>query len=449
MYYPVSTLNLSMKKKDKYVFPVGYYVYSPDSFNLNYWDDFNIDIEDTVRILIVAKSGTGKTFLLRRLMDMFNERNIRSVVINDIKGEMHSSTEPNNGMYKQLRLELRNVSNKLSNKIEMEKQVFMTKGEIPKAIENMIFFTPEFSYNSSHPYYNEVRPFSLKFSNFNIVQARTILEIKDNAHNQRRVLNYMLALSKEYAKIGKDVLTQEIIYTFRDKIPEYISERGSMNTKEKIMTSSEVVSVFDRLVYCVERNIIDGKYVIDIDDFVKELEENNLVFDWSGLSWEEIRDAKGEYATYLSSIIYTLVRARRLKKIKLPMCFIADEMQNFLHKDDTNPIKFALQDVFTKGRAYGINAIIAVQGGENLDKIFQHNSNYIFAGALGTTKEIKEYKELFSYVFEDYAPEDRKKANRLLQNLNQHEFLAIDKENMEFGVIKVYPPLSKHLTQVN
>ncbi len=124
-------------------------------------------------------------------------------------------------------------------------------------------------------------------------------------------------------------------------------------------------------------------------------------------------------------------------------------MQNFLHKDDKNPIKFALQDVYTKGRAYDINAIIAVQGSENLDGVFQHNSDYIFTGALGSTREVKEYKELFTYVFEDYDEGDKKKANRLLQNLKEHEFLAIDKEQLEFGVIKIFPPLSQHKTKVN
>jgi len=446
MYYSTTSQIFSKKKKDKYIFPIGYYVYSPDGYNNNYWDDFNIDIEGSTRILIIAKTGSGKTFLVRRIMDMMNERNIRNIVINDIKGEMHSSTEPNIDLIKQLKWELPKTAQKFSSEIDFNK--LNKLGMEPKGIENMIFYAPEFSYYENHPYYNKVRPYSLKFSNFNEIQARTILEIKDNANNQKRVLNYMLALSYEYAKIGKDILTQEIIYQFRDKIPEYIAAKGSMNTKEKIMVSSEVVSVFDRLVYCIEKDIIDGKYVIDKREFIKELEDNNLIFDWSGLTWQELRDVKSTYSTYLSSIVYILSRAKILDKIKSPICFIADEMQNFLHKDDKNSIKDALQDVYTKGRAYDINAIIAIQGGENLDNVFQHNSNYIFVGALGSTKEIKEFKELFSYVFEDYGPEDRKKANRLLQNLKKHEFLAIDKDNMEFGVIKIYPPLSLHKTKV-
>ncbi len=450
MYYPMTyeddMSQKRSKKEDKYIFPVGFYTFVADSFNKKFWDDFCIDWVDTVRILVIAPTGTGKTFLLRRLIDEFSRAGVRNIVINDIKGEMHSSTEPNTEIEKQLKVMVKKRAPQIYKRINSE--AIQRMNLIPAPIKNMIFYAPEFSYNENHPYYEKVRPFSLKFFSFSEIQAQTILDIKSNANNQKRVLNYMLKLSKEYAKMGEDKLTQEIINHFRDKIPEYIAAKGSMNTKEKIMASSEVVSVFDRLVYCIERDILDGDYAVSFTEFITELDENNIVFDWSGLTWQELRNAKSEYAAYLSSIVYNIVHAKILDEIYPPICFVADEMQHFLHKDDKNTIKDALEDVFTKGRAYDINAIVALQSGEDIDKIFQHNATYLFFGKCSSPKEIKDIKTIFSYIFEGLE-NDKKIATRLLQNLDKHEFLAIDKESAIYGVIVAFPPLSMHKTKVN
>ncbi len=453
MYIPSSELKVSQQKRKNRDITVGYKLAVLDKGTKEVlWKDYVIpweNIEETFRIVIIAPSGTGKTFLIRLLADMYNKIRGRIIYFNDLKGDMQSSRFPNYDMYKQVR---KGIPRKLRLRFPLEVLRFLEHlGHIPTAMEDLKIFTPEFG-----RVVKDTTSFSLKFSSLEEPILRSILDIKAYSSGQRRYLSYMMDVSKKFKKKGKDIITKEIIDLFKDEIPEMIEKAGSLKDAEQIKKDESIVKIFEKLMLVKKNKILDGPNAMSIEEILSRAsgrrgEIPNISFDWSGISWANQQDAQGAYQAYIAGIIFGVTDLKIRNKIKPPICLIGDELQDVLKRRSIlkySPIREALHSVFIRGRAFDISAIIALQYGKELDPGFFSNATHIFIGRETDSNQRRRYREILSSAVGGYS-KDVEKAAKMLDSLNKNEFLAFTIGDPDIVKIKAYPPLSEHKTKLN
>lgn len=437
---------------------IGYLTRDDDTFSkYAFVNDFKLEeLMDTIRILIIAKTGFGKSFLIRTIFDRLNQIGIKCVFANDSKGEMKYSVDPNPDFYKQLRSELPDRIRK-----EVSYGTLDALGVRPQGVEDLRVYSPEWAYVEG------TTPFSPKFSSLTEAMARTLLGIgtQKQAKRQNRVLKIMIDTVKKMKDQGVDTLTKEVLEELKYILPREMTKGGhSMFTEEQIIKLDEVRRVYDNLMYCLERKIVDGEHAADIIDLIVDEKGNphNTVFDWSQVKMIERREMFGEYQAYIANIGYSVLDAMRGigdRTIKGDVCFFGDEMQPFLGsgKGSNNLVRNMVEDIATNGRQFGMSECIAMQV-SNIHKNILGNMDYIFLGPIYDDRELRKYRKIFNWIFEDsiYIGEDENGKEiksttsygmKLLQTLSEHEFLAINTTLSEYSVIKAYPPLSHHITK--
>lgn len=456
MYVPSNKYSTPQEKKNKDIH-VGYKLATLDKGSKEVlWEDYIIpwwDVEETFRIAIIAPSGTGKTFLIRLLADMYNKIRGRVIYINDLKGDMRSSRYPNYDMFKQLK---RGLPRKVRPKFPLDdlRLGLERMGHTPTAMEDLKIFAPEFGRKVK-----DTIPFSFKFSSLDEPILRSILDIKAYSSGQRRYLSYMMDVSRKFKKRGKDVITKEIIDQFKDEIPEMMEKAGSLKDAERIKKDESIVKIFEKLMLVKKNKILDGPNAMSIEEVLslasgsslRRGEIPNISFDWSGITWANQQDAQGAYQAYIAAIIFGVTDLKIRGKIKPPICLIGDELQDVLKRKAIlkySPIREALHSVFIRGRAFDISAIIALQYGKDLDPAFVSNATHVFIGRETDSSQRRKYREILSSAVGGYS-KDVEKAAEMHDSLNKNEFLAFDVVNSDVVKIKAYPPLSLHKTKLN
>lgn len=322
----------SVKKEVKYskVIPVGWYDYSSKD------DLFEINFNQTHRILILGGSGTGKSWLARAMMNRLFLAGLNPIILTDLAPEYYTSLYP----------------------LQEDFRKFLLKDEEPLSLPIKIYY-PYFLYNYFHLDIPGQQLTQFKFSQLRPTDLVSFLDYEQMSFSVRmEVEDLIIELGrKKYESI--------------DEVLGFINNKSiSPLTKQSLMRS---------LSNLKKIGVFGEKF--PPPDIIKDFNENYIP-DINLFGWQRT-DFKKYIAVYLAILLREILVAKRLKTLKEDkhVVVILEELQEFAPRRGNKAQEVCRREIesaILTGRKEKISFIGITQSPDKISPVIIDQCDYIF-----------------------------------------------------------------------
>jgi len=379
--------------------PITPFEYDPKKFiigkNIN-GEHAVLNAKDAFRACIIARTGTGKTFLIRRGLDQAYRAKWKIAILPDAKNEYRSSMKP--------------VQSKFRNKLP--------DGDFPRGLK-MKIFRPLF--------FNKVDNGKIPKDN-----ERVSLELKD-------------LTTEEFQKLCNfDTLSDKQRVDF-DSLIRLMSENDVNDVEQikAICTENNFTKLWQRLEFLETCGLFDSRFRVNPVDVLNE--GNVLVLNYEKFGQLDLRNNSMDQI-FLAVWLRWITDAKKAGKLD-DLLIINDETARWVPNNGNPVCKKIILESVDVDRAGGISWWFGIQRTDSVPKSLLQQCKYKFL-----PYNVK--RELFiSTMQEEMIITDmvrnKKKAMRLYDKLQKKfRWLMIDgdgvKEN-KLVFMDVYPPTSAHM----
>lgn len=325
-------------KYDKKV-KVGWIDYdSKDDDNL-----YEIDFTNARRIMILGSSGSGKSFIVRGIMNRAYMGGIVPIIITDCAPEYYTSVLPLQERYKK----------------------YLLKDESSKTFPMKVYH-PYFL-QRDHPDYELKGGIQQKLFQFRLS------DIKPN--DLASFLNYNemgIGAKQEIQNIIAELHEKDSNFTTMDDLIKYIQEREiNKITKDSIIRSFE--NLKNLAVFGTATEHLDLIFNVN----------NNIISDINLYGWSD--DAMNSYVSlYMTILLRTISEAKKTGKIpqKKPILLVFEELHKFAPSKDSTPanekFKKAIIDAIKLLRKDGVSFLLATQSSDDIEKSIMKQCDITF-----------------------------------------------------------------------
>jgi hypothetical protein len=365
-----------------------------------YREDFWLDVSESIIAVLLGKRGSGKTWLLRRLMDMAFYTGFAPVIPCDVKNEFIASMNPANE----------------------KQQALFGLNEIARATPVKVFF-PRFL--GSPPQNNQ----SFQIGLYDLTYSDLLT---------------LYGLSESGSSIAQTTTLLHIYNLIKDEsigtMDEFIEELEQME---------DATPATKRALKMITQNIIRNEIIgTDFTININAIFEKDQIPVLDLVGYEEL--GLNTAAAYVAIFLRKIMNARRNKLIKKPLFVLIDEAHEFCNKKKDISSKEEIQKMVNLSRSWGISLILATQNMEDIPPKIMRQARYIFLPQGITWDEGKEimksqallewdrdaYNELI-YLFKSL----KRKKN------GEREWICIDVNTKEYTTFFPYAPLSLHQSE--
>lgn len=361
------------------------------SISLNLLQNIYVELDKTIHTTIIAKSGGGKSYLLRVLAEEELLAKVYTPIIFDPLGVFQTIKTANNLHYREWNIQ-------------------------PQTMENVEILSPGGTIENTRPFHltaNQISP-----ATFSYAFGLDTLEPQSNL----------------YRKSWRSCFEQNPLFSYSDlRKSILISDFGY-----KQQTVEAVLSKLDSLG---ELNIL-GRNGLELDQIVRP--HRGLIFDFSDSGSFESRIFINFIAENLLSkrkrinrILKNLISEDREDEIPgyiPPISLYLDEAHEYL------PGNHYLRQIIKEGRNIGIKLTAVSQSVDLQDDLYA-NSSYFFVGALTLDKDISKIAGLVPLCA------NTRSLKVQLKSLIPGCFLFFNalKKNEEAKLIRIRPSLTAHI----
>ena len=386
--------------KDTYGEPViKPFTYNPNKFilGLNPFTNthFTISTREAFRAYSMAMTRTGKTFMIRRVIDMAYKSKWNVAVMPDAKNEYGSS--------------LKQVQEKFKTKLP--------DGDIPQALKMRIFRPLFFNTFDKGKLPKNNEHVSLEMRDLNVAEFQTLCNYTNLTDSQ---------------KVDYVALTREM-----EEKDEY-----SVVDMKRICEENNYTKLWSKLVFLETCGLFDSRYSVDP---VKVMQDGNvLVLNYDGFDTLDLSNNSMDQI-FMAVWLRKIIQARKDGKLN-NLIIINDETARWVPQSGEPICKPLIMTSVERDAAYGISWWFGIQNKNSVPTDLLTQCKYRFF------PQNIDY-ELFKQVLKDNAiittlVTDSSKANKLYQNLQKKfRWMMINK----FGVgderisyVDGYPPTSAH-----
>lgn len=369
---------------------------------------FSIDMKDAIRGLLVGKAGSGKTFLLRTIIDRAEKSGYNIFIPTDIKDEFKSSKEP---------LQYKFRKNLLPQETPEGKKIFTFRPT---------FFREEFPHLAENNHWISVDLSKMKRADF-----MTLMNSERLSESQKTMLELLYDELKTYENFEIDMI-EDVIDDMNDFTT---TQKTGMKLKFKPILSS---------------GFSDPKYLRNVPEIMRH---SRIV----SINMENFESfGKGNYLypeVFVGLMLRNLIVERRkdasmkrkdCNKLN-PLFIVVDEAPRFIPANGNPSCKNDFLESVDIDRRYGISYLFAAQYPKSLPDRILKQCRYIFIPHNADTDIIKDILIMCGMVTRGYIQNAGNDANRLKRQLGKWQWLVIDTTLNTTNIINVAAPLSNHM----
>lgn len=365
-----------------------------------YKEDFFLDVSESVISVMLGKRGSGKSWILRRMMDVCYYTGFAPVIPCDVKNEFVASLQPAN---------------------ERQQRMFGLN-EFARASPVKIFY-PKFLNNL--PDENEF--FQVSLGDLTYSDLLTLFNIDEigSSMAQTTTLLHVYNLIKE----GKITTMEELI----EEIENMEDITAATKRALKLMAQN-----------LIKNDIIGNEYNVNLIDVFKQ--GNIPVLDIIG--YEEL--GLNIASAYVAIFLRKTMHARRNNIIKKPLFVLIDEAHEFCNRTKNISSRDEIQKLVNLSRSWGISVVLSTQNMYDIpDKIIRQ-ARYIFLPqgiTLDEGKEIMKSQAMLEWDRDAYNEIIYLFRNLRRKKNGEREWICIDTYSKEYTAFFPYAPLSLHKTE--
>lgn len=365
-----------------------------------YREDFWLDVTESIVAIMLGKRGSGKTWLLRRIMDMAYYTGFSPVIPCDVKNEFVASLYPAN----------------------QKQQELFGLNEVARPTPVKVFF-PRFlgdppSQNQSF----QIGLYDLTYSD----------------------LLTLFGLSESGSSIAQTTTLLHIYNLIRDE------NVGTMNEfVEELEQMEDATPATKRALKMIANNIIRNDIIgTDFTINLNSIFANQEIPVLDLLGYEEL--GLNTAAAYVAIFLRKVMTARRNKLIKNPLFVLIDEAHEFCNKKKDISSREEIQKMVNLSRTWGISLVLATQNMEDIPPKIMRQARYIFLPQ-GITwdegKEIMKSQALLEWDRDAYNEMIYLFKSLKRKKNGEREWLCIDVNTKDYTTFFPYAPLSMHQTE--
>lgn len=366
---------------------------------------FYIDLREATRISIIASSGSGKTWLMRGMMDRFNHIGHSCVFLSDIKGELVSSIRPIQHKFRHLLL----------------------PGEVPKPLP-LVSLRPTFFQTISSQLPKDNIWYSVDMRRMTQREFMTFMNAKNMTPTQKTLLEIIYQeMRKEFDNKPDATFSLEFIEQVIDSIDE-IDTRSNNALKLKFRPLKEskfhVPEYEKSIIGGLQRGLVPAINLTDFESFGRD----NFNFP----------------TVTMSIVLREIIKGRRDKQVS-NLCIFIDEATRFCGSDKDNSFKHEILEAVDVERRFGTSFCFAWQAMTDIPEKILYQSRYIFVPGTENVNTIKDLlNNTGSAKNTQSAPGMATRLKRQCKG-RPYAWIVFDRRLQTMDVIDPIAPLSNHM----
>lgn len=369
-----------------------------------------IDFSRSIGVLIIGARGSGKSFLIRGIMDRAHKANILPVISTDLKPEYHSSREP----------------------VQEEFEQFIDENEQGEPLPLKIYYPKFLEHFTRTKQKIEYSPIQLSFENTTLFDFLTIIG-KTISDAQLTALEMAFKL-KEQRKIRSF-----------EELLKYIEKSKDIDAKTI------------RALRAAINNLLGYEVFGEVYDFnLIECINNNCVPILNLYGWMSLGQFAQIPAAYVALFIRNILTAKQQKQIKpsKKIIVVVDEAPRFVPATESSNLssRKEILDCLDLGRSYGISMIFSTQSTSRIPISIIEQCRYVLLPYnidLESMVDIFKRKGIeFGASIITFRHELTKIRNKMkLHDNGSRDWMIIDTEMKTYKIFAPFAPLSAHLTE--
>ena len=359
---------------------------------------YYLDMREAARIVILGKTRSGKSFLIRAIADRIKKIGYSIVYLTDVKNEAFSSKEPVQEKFRHLLLD--NEKPEGMRIVTLRPTFFkqIDRGSIPKAN----------------------RYYSVNLGAMTKADFMTLMNAESMTQPQQIILEIIFE-----KMAGKENFSLEDINAVIDEINELnAAQKLAMRFKFRPLATSYFYEKEH------EKNIID---MIRNDIAVAINMENFDQFGQGGFLYPEV---------FVSMVMRMVINAR-VKKVIPPMLLILDESSRFVPVDKNPCCKRDVMEAVDIYGRYGISMVFGVQEITKIPIQIVKQARFLcipYSADVGTIRDCLIMSSMVRNI-----QSSSNDAIYLKKSLKKYEWLILDTINNTKEIVKITCPLSNHV----
>jgi len=359
-----------------------------------------VPIKNSFRMLIIGRTGSGKTFLTRAIWNRFYKSGGSVAILTDVKGEYGSSKYP----------------------VQKEFIKYLGKNEEPEGFP-VVEYYPYFLYKDSK---RDLNFCQIHLRDISFEEFLTLLDF--NKLSDAKYATLENCFNKEIRK------EKPSLKGLKKEIEKYSVQSS---TKRSLLRSLEFIE---------KSGVIGEKY--PSPDFAKDITEDKIPI--LNLVGYEMQKKYSKF--YVGIILKRLIEAKRDKKISpnKKLLIVIDELEDFCPRKLDNSIsKTEIVENLRKSRAWKVYMLFSTQRHTHIDSAIFNQCRYvIFPGNLTLKEAVDIFKNKVPSEY-DYGAVMNKNVSDLLSEMKRFWWCLIDSDEREdpYIVFKPLSPLSRHKTE--
>ena len=377
-------------------------------FTNEYIDMVDLQVEDNENFILengFLTHNSGKSYLIRAMMDRMRHIGFDVIYLSDVKDEMKSSIKP--------------VQEKFQNGL--------LPGEKPKGTK-VVTLRPTF-FKQISDNLNELNFwYSIDINKLTRADFMTLMNVHEMTPNQRTAMDLIFQELQNRFKSDPDLkFSVDLIYNIIDT-DEDIDERQKQGLRFKFKPLEYAhfwIEEYQRsIVDLINRGFIPAINMENFDSFGK----GNFLF-------PEVT---------LNIILREVIEARRAEQIN-KIWVVIDEASRFVGKTKNTSIKTTVEESYELDSRYGVWYCSAYQSWNDVPDKILSNTRFIFvprSADVGTLKSVLTNVGVVKNVQSSVN-----KAIRLKRAMEKKPFswIIFDRMNASYDLIESLSPLSEHM----
>jgi len=274
---------------------------------------YYLDLKEALRISIIGAAGSGKSFLMRGMMDRLKKIKNDSVFLTDIKGELVSSIKP----------------------VQYKFQKLLLPGEKAQALP-LVSLRPTFFKQISKSLPKNNVWYSVDMKRMTQREFMTFMNAKGMTPTQRTLVEIIYQeMLKRYKKDKNAKFSLDFIEQVIDSIEEIdVRSKNAMKLKFRPLKESDFfIERFERsIIKGIQKGLVPAINLTDFESFG--------------------RDSFNYPVTTLSIVLREIIRGRRDKQIN-PLWVFIDEATRFCGNNKDNAFKDEVLEAVDVERRFG------------------------------------------------------------------------------------------------
>ena len=366
---------------------------------------FYIDLKEAIRVLFVASAGSGKSWLMRAMIDRLHQIGQACIFLTDIKGELVSSRKPLQAKFRHLLL----------------------KGEKPRRLP-VAELRPTFFRQISKDLPVNNLWYSIDMKRMTQREFMTFMNTSRMTATQRTLLEIIYQeMSKKFKKEEDNEFSLDFIEEIIDNIDE-IDTKSAKALKLKFRPLRES----NWYIRKYERSIIEGI-------------QKGLVPSINLTDFESFGTDNFNFPTVTESIVLReVIKGRRDKEIP-PLWIFIDEATRFCGNDKNNSFKDEVLEAVDVERRFSTSVVMAFQAMSDIPEKVLYQSRYVFVPGTENLDTIK--KILVNTGIARNVQSAPGLASRIKKQTRGHRYawIVFDRFEQTMRVINPLAPLSHHM----